>query len=174
MSTVRTRFPLPPNSHLSGSTGKEHYQWRSVVCSNFSRWDGFARALMYGLATGSPSNASASTGLWSFISPDWLLKELNLRYPFRSSTQSPNEGFTWSLFSAGQFRDRFLKIDNDLLRLIFICSLSIIIFQSHFMLYDRRRWTSRKVACRFPMVSLEFFIDIILPATLWPWCWLSL
>ena len=27
---------------------------------------------------------------------------------------------------------------------------------------------------RFPMVSLEFFIDIILPATLWPWGWLGL
>ena len=27
---------------------------------------------------------------------------------------------------------------------------------------------------RFPMVSLEFFIDIILPAKLWPWGWLSL
>ena len=27
---------------------------------------------------------------------------------------------------------------------------------------------------RFPMVSLEFFIDIILPITLWPWSWLSL
>ena len=26
---------------------------------------------------------------------------------------------------------------------------------------------------RFPMVSLEFFIDIILPAALWSWSWLS-
>ena len=27
---------------------------------------------------------------------------------------------------------------------------------------------------RFPMVSLEFFINIILPAALWSWGWLSL
>jgi hypothetical protein len=27
---------------------------------------------------------------------------------------------------------------------------------------------------RFPMVSLEFFIDIILPAALWPWVQLGL
>jgi hypothetical protein len=26
---------------------------------------------------------------------------------------------------------------------------------------------------RFPIVSLEFFIDTILPAALWPWSWLS-
>jgi hypothetical protein len=34
--------------------------------------------------------------------------------------------------------------------------------------------TSRKVAGRFPMVSLEFFIDIILSVALWPWDRLSL
>jgi hypothetical protein len=27
---------------------------------------------------------------------------------------------------------------------------------------------------RFPMVSLEFFVDIILSVALWPWVWLSL
>jgi len=27
---------------------------------------------------------------------------------------------------------------------------------------------------RFPIVSLEFFVDIILPAALWTWNWLSL
>jgi hypothetical protein len=67
------------------------------------------------------------------------------------------------LYSAGQFRDRFFKIDQDLLLIIFICSLSVIIFQSHFMLYDRRRWTERKVAGRFALVPLEFLVDITLP-----------
>jgi hypothetical protein len=32
----------------------------------------------------------------------------------------------------------------------------------------------RRTQVRFPMLSLEFFIDIILPTTLWPWGLLSL
>jgi hypothetical protein len=34
-------------------------------------------------------------------------------------------------------------------------------------------WVGRS-RVRFPMVSLEFFIDTILPTELWPWGWLSL
>jgi hypothetical protein len=33
---------------------------------------------------------------------------------------------------------------------------------------------ARRSRVRFPMVSLKFFIDIILPTPLWPWGWLSL
>jgi hypothetical protein len=42
-----------------------------------------------------------------------------------------------------------------------------------------RRWSRRALQVgrsrvRFPTVSLQFFIGIILPAALWPWGWLNL
>jgi len=33
---------------------------------------------------------------------------------------------------------------------------------------------ARKLWVWFPMVSLEFFVDLNIPAVLWPWGWLSL
>jgi len=33
---------------------------------------------------------------------------------------------------------------------------------------------ARRLGGQFPLVSLEFFIDIILPAALWPWGQFSL
>jgi len=36
-------------------------------------------------------------------------------------------------------------------------------------------WTYfERASVRFSMVSMEFFIYIILPAALWPWGWLNL
>ena len=35
-------------------------------------------------------------------------------------------------------------------------------------LFETLRYKPEGLGVRFPMVSLQFFIDIILPATLWP------
>jgi len=36
------------------------------------------------------------------------------------------------------------------------------------------RYKRGRLRVRLPMVSLDFFIDIMIPAALWPWGWLSL
>ena len=41
-------------------------------------------------------------------------------------------------------------------------------------LVEALRYKSERSRVQFPVVSMEFFIDIILPAALWPWGWLSL
>ena len=46
------------------------------------------------------------------------------------------------------------------------CIFSSIYFMLFFIFYSFRCGRSR---VRFPMVSLEFFIDLILPAALWTW-----
>ena len=59
----------------------------------------------------------------------------------------------------------------------FVCStafLYIIIGGTLWRSWLRHCSTSRKVAGSIPDGVIGFFIDIILPANQWPWCWLSL
>jgi len=67
-------------------------------------------------------------------------------------------------------------LPNMLLRLAF--TTSPLPFAYNFSLHRvnwGRRWPqSGRSRARFPKVSKKFFIDIILPAALWPWVWLSL
>jgi len=53
----------------------------------------------------------------------------------------------------------------------FLSSCKIIISP---MLYSQiTALQTGRLRVQFPMVSLEFFIDIILTVTLWPWGWLN-
>jgi len=55
--------------------------------------------------------------------------------------------------------------------LIFVLVQSFDIGFEHILCLEtvNYRYINRMSRVRFPMVSLEFFIDIIIPAALWPW-----
>jgi hypothetical protein len=73
----------------------------------------------------------------------------------------------------------YFSVGNVLLCVIYQLNLLYLCILHE---YHGTRWRSgwgtalqtRRSRDRFPMVSLEFFIDTILPVTLWPWGWLSL
>jgi len=67
----------------------------------------------------------------------------------------------------------FLTYLDDLSHLLSVTFLKI---QGHAVaqLVEVLRYKSNRSRLRFPMVSLKFFIDIILPAAPRPWCRLSL
>jgi len=75
-------------------------------------------------------------------------------------------------------RNFFLYIIN---RLVFITEVESVYFtvrtESLYNTYTSWLCTALQFGrsrVRSPMVSLKFFTDIILPAALWPWGWLSL
>jgi hypothetical protein len=78
---------------------------------------------------------------------------------------------------APRFQDnRHMKV----VRLSAISNIHLYPQEIFLFLFLFTRWCSgwgnvlQALQVQFPMVSLEFFIDIILPATLWPWGWLNL
>jgi len=62
---------------------------------------------------------------------------------------------------------------TQMCQLLFIFSLSCMGVPGGAVGWGTALQTGR-LRVRFTMVSLEFFIDIILSAALWPWGWLSL
>jgi len=61
--------------------------------------------------------------------------------------------------------------------LIFLCFTTTLVYRGHAAggaVSSCTALQARRSRVLFPMVSLEFFIDIFLPAALWPWARLSL
>ena len=101
-------------------------------------------------------------------------------FPWLCRITSP---FSWVSQSGTEFND----IHNSTLRLCMKCCLQVKLSAFKFKAYadvtmthavaqsvEALRYKPEGRGFDSPMVSLEFFFDIILPAALWPWRRLSL
>jgi len=63
----------------------------------------------------------------------------------------------------------FIYIVFKLIFLMFYKVANLLLGHAVAQLVKDLPYKAKRSRVRFPMVSLEFFIDIILPAALWPW-----
>jgi hypothetical protein len=142
--------------------------WRVVVCDQ---------------ETSKTRRLKPATGLWK-IQPQWVVTPGKQKQTTTTATTNMSCSIMGLFWRFG--RTCCLSLQADSLGQVDIATIGrrkcVTYVGSSFMYLGARgsavSWdTALRVGrsqVRFPMVSLEFFIDIILPTSLWPWGWLNI